>query len=992
MPTLEDNARLKAMEQDLLNNYTIGNGFGGSGVKNTMNLMNVPKTDSGKLFGVSIMPDPRTGTIKTKSPNDTAIRMDDFAPHGEEVTMWGGLKLSTTGGIASLVQGFLSDKKAKKSKLGFLNYITSTKASLDKSGLSKTGTQLTDMINNPAIQNVLNDPETEAMRVANNETMIQSGFPFVGGLTSQLFDQQKMMVINGKTFYGIETKPMEKVGLSLAGCWKDIPDSIQVRISWGKAFTKALTSPEIIGAALNLFGEEPIMQEIMQYAAMGLEILPIAQEVLSPEFDKYAAALKIAYGMLDEEDKQIIGLYKYYKTAMINYNDPIMNPDGTQWNLGREISDSFFGSINYNVTNFVKGGVDYISETWQNISLEGASFVRDSFNEFNNFSQAFESATGIKLQLDPKFEQGVYDTMEKLGFGQPGIGIDTQAYIQNALITKTTCLINDNIFVDFNNVLSYHEIFDFRNSKFAKRRILIRLSAEELSRLKFDDDVNNKITVNRKYGFALGQHPKGTLPYNYNTEFTEYDEIKDFKFKLIKDSIQGDREALKKIGQKTAEKSALYPHGLAKNNKSMVYQDIWLELYPDKLLEAENGIPINGIPSDVPASTLILQGFQTSIDEHFKIVMQEPKNDVVLKDVAIPPQTFNQLVNSLQKDYGIYEGGVNIFVDRDIFYVLPKEGLTDFEVDKQHIDGSWEFEFRVRQIETEPNPEMLVFIIPSRRKIIWPLTEADISSPTESTEFKTIVNPYSKGSTLGLTQGTTGQALGQVIEPQQHSYMTPKPVENKKYYNIFLKIPHTFTRFTPGDKITIKWRNETYVGDVRKWASQQHNNERRVIVDAICEIAPEKQNLVDKLSPGNWIEKLQEKAAEFNARFESTMVDWSNKTGDWIQEKLQYFHQNIESPRIYEALQIIEEDFEVPGYNIDYMKNYDGTYAMEELERYGMGNRYIDGVGSSYSLNGLYSGDLFKEDMQQITNSSIWSTANKQTAQPPAVSTKNTKK
>ena len=119
MPTLEDNARLKAMEQDLLNNYAIGNGFGGSGVKNTMNLMNVPKNDSGKLFGVSIMPDPRTGTIKTKSPNDTAIRMDDFSPHGEEVTMWGGLKLSTTGGIASVVQGFLSDKKAKKSKLGF---------------------------------------------------------------------------------------------------------------------------------------------------------------------------------------------------------------------------------------------------------------------------------------------------------------------------------------------------------------------------------------------------------------------------------------------------------------------------------------------------------------------------------------------------------------------------------------------------------------------------------------------------------------------------------------------------------------------------------------------------------------------------------------------------------------------------------------------------------------------------------------------------------
>ena len=88
-------------------------------------------------------------------------------------------------------------------------------------------------------------------------------------------------------------------------------------------------------------------------------------------------------------------------------------------------------------TNYIanldkQGQADYIF---------GIDKFREQFDSFNNFSAAFENTTGIKLSINPAFEKGVWDTMEKLGFGNPGLGTDTMGFINNALIVRTYATI-----------------------------------------------------------------------------------------------------------------------------------------------------------------------------------------------------------------------------------------------------------------------------------------------------------------------------------------------------------------------------------------------------------------------------------------------------------------------------------------------------------------------------------------------------------------------
>ena len=264
---------------------------------------------------------------------------------------------------------------------------------------------------------------------------------------------------------------------------------------------------------------------------------------------------------------------------------------------------------------------------------------------------------------------------------------------------------------------------------------------------------------------------------------------------------------------------------------------------------------------------------------------------------------------------------------------MPKRGMAEMEYEE-----GWEIEFRVRYQETEPNPEMIVFIIPSRKKVIWPLTPNAVKLPGDNAEFKEpVVNRYSKGSIVGVHQGiVSNSGLHQVVKETNTDYVIPKADERPKYETIYVKVDHGFMLFSPGDMVTVKLNGVKYRGNVKEWASQQSGNKRIILLTLICEIDKEKKSFLDKLSPDNWIQSMQEKIAETNAKITNTLNTWSDNVGGWLQDKFDDFHrwESANGDRIYEWLNRIDPNIEIPTFNQD--ANYANTQAEYEAALYGV--------------------------------------------------------
>lgn len=882
------------------------------------------------------------GIDPSQASSAVAVKINDYIPGGDKSNIWSGIDLGQAGGLGFL-QNFLSNQKALGGGIaGILGIGKGTNAAglLNQAlpginaGISNGVADPTAAVNESLMKThgtLMNSPQMTEVLTKNNNTLINNQFPFVQGLNSDALDKAKNYVVDGQLLSPGEGRFIEQKGIVSGNLFNTLAPQASMSVSWGQAFKQALTNPEVIGQAMSAISSIPGTEKMMDLMSQGTALLPSAEQIADPNFDAYTYALQQGYGLLNDQDKELLALYKYYKINSLAR----ANNGGEGFAIGEELSDSFFGSVNYNVTNFLDGTGDYIAETWQNFSFDVADTVREQFDSFNNFSAAFENATGIKLSINPAFEKGIWDAMEKLGFGNPGLGTDTMGFINNALIVRTYATVG-NVQVAPENVMFYYERYRYREDLTTTRKIKLRFLNDQLANLNLDDP-NLTMSVKRMYGFSLGQNPKGDLPVMYNTEMQEYDSINEWPAKRIT-TERGDKKAQKGAGKD--KKNTAHMDDNSKDGAQ--WQEIEFILTPPNLLESKKEDMFNGIPKEGMTISQILQGaFETSFAEPSKLALAKPKNDMELKDAAIAPTNFTGLLQKFQSDYDIYEGGPVIYHDRldiggheeDVYFVMPKRGMAEMEYEE-----GWEIEFRVRHQETEPNPEMIVFIIPSRKKVIWPLTPNAVKLPGDNAEFKEpVVNRYSKGSIVGVHQGiVSNSGLHQVVKETNTDYVIPRADERPKYETIYVKVDHGFMLFSPGDMVTVKLNGVKYRGNVKEWASQQSGNKRIILLTLICEIDKEKKSFLDKLSPDNWIQSMQEKIAETNAKITNTLNTWSDNVGGWLQDKFDDFHrwESANGDRIYEWLNRIDPNIEIPTFNQD--ANYANTQAEYEAALYGV--------------------------------------------------------
>ena len=894
-----------------------------------------------------------------------SIKVKDYLPGGAKSKTWAGILVG--GAMTAALGGLIGSVMGNTGKLGkFARGISSkSKGSLskvkskvpginekDKSVLgSKTFSGAYNSLS-PMQKDILDSDAMERLRKNNNEQIIAKDYPFIGGLTSKGLDKAKNIVVNGEVLSADDSKIYEKMGLSSNKYfYSSTPTADSVKMSWGEAFRKAATSKEFINTATttivnNIPGLSDRLNRMEDRVNDGFEMTGLtAEDVMnvSSEQEAYLLGLKAMYNNMREEDKELLRLYKYYKMNMNYRNDPRMNPDGTGYNLGQEVSDSFFGSINYNVTNFLDGASDYISETYQNVTHDAARWVEDQFDNFNKFSDSLEQATGIKLDIPRKYKDKVYDHMEKLGFGNPGLGTDTRAYIVSTLLQKTYIVIQGgkkgvDVNVDPGNVSFYFERYDYREKLTAERRLKVKLTNVQLSQIDLHSE-DLTITVKRRYGFSLGQSPTGTYPADFNTEFTEVerDFILEWPAKVVGDKTKGSKKDQKEIAQATENGGEIDPR------YAFQTQEVEFIITPPELIGNHTDDTINGIADGENTISEILDSAFNICYETGVSCIAKPKNDFVLKDVAIPPTNFAGLLQQFQKEYDIYEGGPVIFHDQfaineepeDVYFVLPKRGIAEME-----FEDGWTVEFRVRNIKTPTPSDMICFIEPSRKKIIWPITENDIKVPGDSTQYANESTvKYAKGSLLGAQQPGDKKAIKKQVLHTNTEYSIPQRQENPNYDHIYIKVPNTFVTFTPGDMVTVKWREQTFKANVKEWASEYVNGVRIVLLVLICKPDISKKTFIDKYSPAKWIEKMQEKVAETNAKITYKLNDMSEKTGNWLQKQFEAFskwedeHLKFKGHNILEWLNLVDPDIEVPEFDQEAnQRNTDVEYLRKLYE------------------------------------------------------------
>ena len=139
---------------------------------------------------------------------------------------------------------------------------------------------------------------------------------------------------------------------------------------------------------------------------------------------------------------------------------------------------------------------------------------------------------------------------------------------------------------------------------------------------------------------------------------------------------------------------------------------------------------------------------------------------------------------------------------------------------------------------------MQTIIVPSSRTVKISLFDECILFPNDGSETKPITSRWNKGSIFGTRNDTSNNSLSlsSKVEKVDHDYFLAEAAANNETYDYIIRIPTTFICPIPPDNIELSYQGKTYIGTVKKWASEMHQNVRAVVL--YC-TAREGQSLTD---------------------------------------------------------------------------------------------------------------------------------------------------
>ena len=613
------------------------------------------------------------------------------------------------------------------------------------------------------------------------------------------------------------------------------------------------------------YGSTSTLSKTLSTTSEGMKYTK-AQEIPNNEFLNYVGYLKDSTQSRTKNDMSNLQSYnsklELTQTSAnnenLNKNTNVataskINPQAIAAGAGSV--STIIGNAGSIINNFADTSVSYYEEA----VTKAQNAAKDTFAIANGITGAISELTGFKNILDPNIEKKVNGFLGQLGLGSPGIGNDTKSYLDSTVRYITVADI-DGVKLDNSCFMSFCEKYDFIKEKIPHRYVKFRLNSKHLEKFKLDGK-NKKITIMRYYGYRPASQPSTTSVPD-TTNYQPFEILKEYEIKSLKQNT--------KISKENAKEA----EGTEKELKTRAeFEGV---IIPPTLTKDQKAKNFNGIPANSKISTIIAAAFKTCYEKG-KLALSNPVNDLVLDKVIFTPMTFPQVLTKMQKDYKIFEGGFNIFIDGDVYYVLNKEGPNNIK-----FEDDWTYVFK-----TNPNLNQNTYttISPSRKKIIFNIFDGDVTKPSDKSDLKPIEDRYNKGSKTGLTQGTTKDTSSSIVIPVAHDYILQKPESNLKVEDFVIKIRNSFVTFKPGDNVEINYRKTLYKGTVKSWGAEQNTNGRAVIVRVTAKQSTGGGSILDKLAPSNLIEKYQETMSELSSKVDNTISDYTQKGMDYVSNK-----------------------------------------------------------------------------------------------------------
>lgn len=553
-------------------------------------------------------------------------------------------------------------------------------------------------------------------------------------------------------------------------------------------------------------------------------------------------------------------------------------------------------------TKILDGSGDWLENTWQDIGTN----IRDKATGIYDNLDKMAQSTGLGVMLNPNLKKKLDKTLNKLGLPKKkGIGADLEGNPNSALLFSNVVKING-IELPAEDFIGFYEEHDYINGSFPKRVLKVRITQDTKEKgldATFFSQNYNKLIIQfyRNFAFARSQN-YDYFSVNGRAQFRGYEVLHGYigscdvsKFKKP-DSSKKKVKAKDKNSEtlKQGDNLSAYFNGIDVLEITLTSPLNELMAKPKQLFQGvtKEGTTVEGVINESFKLHFNGQGDDSTTyipnsnpNSQLMLAMEKPEFDKDL-DTIKTPMDFKGILAYYQKETGgaLYNGGYNIFQDHNIVYVVRKKGPNKIE-----FEDSWETRLRITLSDaSDLVGELYTISSVSEKMTLIGLLSDDImflGDYDNYNEHKEI--PLYAGSPIIFGSGFSGGFTSSSWNISHTGSAVDKPTDIKKVEEFLVRIPNTYLVFRPGDtiKIEIQDTDEIFTGTVKRWASQQNNNVRCVVLQLVMNEGDTTPDADINNNPINKaIKKYKEWTAKTNDKITSKFEEW--------QSSLHFAHQN----------------------------------------------------------------------------------------------------
>ena len=263
-------------------------------------------------------------------------------------------------------------------------------------------------------------------------------------------------------------------------------------------------------------------------------------------------------------------------------------------------------------------------------------------------------------------------------------------------------------------------------------------------------------------------------------------------------------------------------------------------------------------------------------------------------------------------------------------------------------DVDWLYKFDIKPKNTLYDM-MQTTIVASEKMVSMSLYDADIIFPNDYSESDPIVSRWNKGSILGVRQSVSkhSMALNSKVEDVNHDYLLKNDEISEPTTDFIIRIPNSFLTLIPSDDVEVSYKKKTYLGTVKKWASEMDGNTRIILL--YCTSREGKSKSYDNTPLGKLKSTIDKGKGKLNNKIQEAIGKVKDKYIPKANEEMQKL-QDIRAKTFGEAVKKAQE----AGANIT---------SLEDASNLGL-------------MNNIPGGGVFHESTKDAVNPFGWGKSN----------------